>query len=197
MRERLAGYFSKYDKFSSACKPLLKPVALLESDSTKERQDPLELRRLLIRMCRAVASSNVLPSSPEGIALMIDAYHTRYARHGNLNDLFAQMMSSATLQHVFKRFLRRVEMRERISVTSCCPKTPGLSIQLCSSAQFHRFCGPRVKKRAQTLWTPLWTKLRNKQNKPTETQTQTQTQTYLFIQDCRKSRGLLIKAALL
>ena len=105
VKERLAGYFAKYDKFSSACKPLLKPTALVESDSTKERQDPLELRRLLIRMCRAVASSNVLPSSPEGISLLIDAVHTRYVRHGSLNDLFAQMMTSGPLQHVFKEFL--------------------------------------------------------------------------------------------
>ena len=107
LKGRLANYFAKMNMFSNACKPWVNAVAPMQSKTTglENRQDPVEIRKAFIRLCRAVASSNVLPSCAEGISLMVDAYYTRYARHGNMQGFLAQMMSSATLQHVFKEFL--------------------------------------------------------------------------------------------
>ena len=105
LKERLSGYFVKLHAFSSACTPLRKPDTEQEAHTNNMGHDPLEPKRTLLRVCRAVASSNVLPHSAEGISLMIDTFYAKYARHGNMVDYMKQMMSSPTLHHVFREFL--------------------------------------------------------------------------------------------
>ena len=107
LEEKLADYFAKYHKISTACKTFMspEPSSSKESNSNKTEHDLLLLRKGLLRFCRAVASSNVVPSSAEGISLMVDAFYAKYARHRSIESFLAQIMSSKTQQFLFHEFL--------------------------------------------------------------------------------------------